>query len=504
MQLAAAILLFILFLGILLKISFFGNTLVSKKKWAIIFAIKMTFGIAFYLVYTIHYTNFQTSDMHKYFKEATRIYELTENHPNHYFSILTGIATNKETDEITKKLDFWYLEENSSVINDSRMVIRFNLLLLPITKGNIYIHCIVAVFISFIGLFLAYKTLENKFERKHVLLLIALLGVPSVLFWSSGIMKESILMLFLGIIIKSAFEPNLKGAFRVFLFAFGFWGIFFSKFYVALALIPSLLFLACFQITKKTALSLAASLILVVLSVVGYNSTHDNLALKKLSKKQNDFINLSIGGVYLVNTQTPFDTIYTALPENLNSPEAIKPGYSYTLKNNSTYHHWKNPGFADTLQVNNNPNEYTVLQILNPTGSAITLKRLEPNFSSVVKLLPVAFVNVFFRPFIFDVDNVFSLLACFENIALFALILLMLFYFKKPSNSAAALILFSLLFVFVLYVLVGITTPVLGAAVRYKVPATPFLLMSIFLCLDMNKIVLKFTFVDKLFRRITN
>ena len=77
------------------------------------------------------------------------------------------------------------------------------------------------------------------------------------------------------------------------------------------------------------------------------------------------------------------------------------------------------------------------------------------------------------------------------TLILFAIIVLfmMLFYwYKKPEIAIQKIIIFSLLFVFTLYTLVGLTTPVLGAAVRYKVPALPFLLISLFLFSDQTKL----------------
>jgi hypothetical protein len=116
----------------------------------------------------------------------------------------------------------------------------------------------------------------------------------------------------------------------------------------------------------------------------------------------------------------------------------------------------------------------------------------------------VAFINVFFRPFIGDVENALSLFACIENIALIFLFCMMIYFYQKPSNANQKIIIFSLLFVFTLYSLVGLTTPVLGAAVRYKAPALPFLLISIFLLCDFTKFKLRLKRVSKHFNKQQN
>ena len=49
------------------------------------------------------------------------------------------------------------------------------------------------------------------------------------------------------------------------------------------------------------------------------------------------------------------------------------------------------------------------------------------------------------------------------------------FFFIKPHNLAIPDVWYCLSFIVILFVLIGLTTPVLGALVRYKVPALPFI-----------------------------
>ena len=472
------------------KLVFFKKNAFNASTFCALFIVKLCFGICFYLVYTAYYKDQQTSDMHKYYHDAVKIFELTKNKPLSYFSILSGLEMYDNEERVTQQLNFWYQEESASVINDSRMVIRFNLLLLPLSRGNIYIHLVTMVFLSFIGLSLIYLSLEKHFFKHEFLLLISCFGIPSVMFWSSGIMKEGLLLFFFGILVYNLFKNQSMSIYKWLLISLSFAGMFYSKFYVAFALIPSLLFLfICFILKSKSyAYKLMLTLILVILLGFSFNLLLHNTPLEKLSKKQNDFINLSIGGVYLKNNDYPFDTIFTLNSHSLETEPIIIEGKTAQLKTGTVYHHWKNPGYADTLVAANNQTKYTILKILAPTGSAITLQRLMPKFSSVIKLFPEAFLNVSFRPFFTDIENTFSFLAALENIILICLMITMIFYFKKPNKESQKLIIFSLLFVFTLYTLVGLTTPVLGAAVRYKVPALPFLILSLFLFYDIQKL----------------
>jgi hypothetical protein len=114
------------------------------------------------------------------------------------------------------------------------------------------------------------------------------------------------------------------------------------------------------------------------------------------------------------------------------------------------------------------------VQSLNAVGSYIAIPDLEPTLWSIVKHSPRAFFNTFFRPTIFESNNPMMLMAAFENLLILGGLSLAFISFK-PKNLKENYMQFSFSFVVILFVLSGLTTPVLGALVRYKAPALPFL-----------------------------
>jgi hypothetical protein len=60
-----------------------------------------------------------------------------------------------------------------------------------------------------------------------------------------------------------------------------------------------------------------------------------------------------------------------------------------------------------------------------------------------------------------------------------------LFNYEKKYLS---FFLFLLMFVLIVYSLIGLTTPVLGTLVRYRVPALPFYMMLCFLMIDYERL----------------
>lgn len=64
------------------------------------------------------------------------------------------------------------------------------------------------LFYNFIGLFGSvafYRVLTHRYPKQHLLVVIGVFGTPSVLFWTSGIHKEGILLLALGLIVYGTY-----------------------------------------------------------------------------------------------------------------------------------------------------------------------------------------------------------------------------------------------------------------------------------------------------------
>lgn len=109
-------------------------------------------------------------------------------------------------------------------------------------------------------------------------------------------------------------------------------------------------------------------------------------------------------------------------------------------------------------------------------------------YKAMLMDLPNAFFTTLFRPGIWEVSGVFTFISSLENVILLGILLLPIFYFRKPNPKALTLVLFSLTFVFILGIVIGLTTPVLGAIVRYKIPILPFYLISVLTFVDFKRI----------------
>ena len=136
-------------------------------------------------------------------------------------------------------------------------------------------------------------------------------------------------------------------------------------------------------------------------------------------------------------------------------------------------------------------NDFITLSELFDTGSAFKMTPIEPNIISLIKAIPMGAVNGFLRPFPKNINKLLQLLPLIENILLYLLFLYLSYkivFLKIELNKDVKNIVWnSLFFICMLFVLTGISTPVIGALVRYKVPGLIFIIIVINLMYDQYK-----------------
>jgi hypothetical protein len=121
-------------------------------------------------------------------------------------------------------------------------------------------------------------------------------------------------------------------------------------------------------------------------------------------------------------------------------------------------------------------------------NSSIYMEYLEPNLWSFIKASPKAFINTLTRPWPTELRGVLFYPPLFENIFILFVLFTGWFYRKKVTAQQWKFILFCLTFSILLFIIIGLTTPIIGAIVRYKIPAMPFLIIVALLFFDGSKL----------------
>jgi len=413
-------LLFLLFL--IKKLSFFRNSGFQNYSLWFAFLVKVGCGLLVYVIYAFYYGNRLESDTFKYFDDSFYLYEALFTKPLDFFKMLFGIQCEGDYFDTNyyDKMNNWYRVYENSLYNDNRLIIRVNAVLRIFSFGNYHVHSIILNFIAFIGS-IGLARFFMHFVQSKWKVYMAVFLVPSVVFWSSGILKESLLIFAMGIFCYYIYRlaTEKKGKYLIYLLV-PFCLLILLKFYVFVAFFPAILGWYFSQATKLKWLAypLVFGILTIIAVILGIsNPAYDFIAI--LVRKQHDFINMSIA--FAVN-------------------------------------------------------------------SAIHMDFLEENLFSLLAAVPMGIVNSLTRPWPNEIKNFLFVPAVLENILLLFAIIFALFQKKKSTISSLIFIVFCFLFTFLLYAIIGISTPILGALVRYKIPAMPFLTIAVLAFIQLENI----------------
>lgn len=223
------------------KWRFFNLQGISRRFLVLAFLLKITAGLLLTLLYTEYYTNRQEADTFRYFDDSSHLHRAATENPKAYARMLFGVDDGADLMPYLDSMNNWFPAERTTFYNDNRTVIRINALLRWVSFGNYYIHLFVFAFAAFYGITFIYKAFHRYFTGKKKWLAVILFLTPSLVFWSSGILKEGPLLFVFGITLNVLNKIFTKRAYRQhYLLLVGCaLFLFHLKFYVGLMLIPA-------------------------------------------------------------------------------------------------------------------------------------------------------------------------------------------------------------------------------------------------------------------------
>ncbi|NNC86136.1 MAG: hypothetical protein HKN75_08635 [Bacteroidia bacterium] len=399
---------------IIKRSGFFSDSEIPKSIFYLGFALKLLAGFALTWIYTYYYTDRLAADIYKYFDDSKIMFDALRTNPAHFFAMLTGI--NENTDAIGVYYDTmlnWH--KLDLVYNDNHLLIRTNTVLRFFSLGYFAVHTIALSFISFSGLVALFHLFKKKLNCTNYLTFFLLLLMPSLLFWTSGTLKDGLLL----------------GLFGLFIYQFD--GILNKGISISRIILLTITFFFLIQIKVYV--------FMIALPGIGLWLLLKN---KEFSFIKSAFIWF---GTYI---------LFVVALGNLHH---LFPQYNFNQQIALKQYHFKR------------------LAIERESGSYIEIKKVEPTLNGVIKNSPGAFFTVLARPYLFESMSPLILLASLENTFIILSILVSLMFLhlnklKKPDK----LYVFSIVFLIGIFVLIGLVTPVMGAIVRYKTIALPFLI----------------------------
>ncbi|MCB9188572.1 MAG: hypothetical protein H6599_04745 [Flavobacteriales bacterium] len=423
---------FVLFYLLIKHLSFFKKSeLRTNFLWTILL-IKFIVSIGLFYVYTSYYPIRAEADIFKYFDDSEIVYSSFFDSPIKFFQLIFeyNIDSDQFFDDYLQHMNNWDRVYDTNVYNDSRTIIKFNAFFRFLSLGQFHVHSLFFCFLSLIGTVAMYRVAKKLFTNSRSILALLIFLLPSVLLWSSGVLKESILIFALGLLLlavdkilhfKERGIPFLTILLTLLLMIY-------IKFYVLVAFVPAMVcYVTAYYLKLKKWQTYVPLLLLFGLIALFSKYIPPYMDFVKiLEGKQDDFVRL-----------------------------------------------------ADNMDA----------------GSKFELTDIDQTFFGIVKVIPEGVVNCFIRPLPWHVNNPLAIPAVIENIFILVLLFwsLLLIVRKKVNieEEHKNFLWFSVTFIFLLYAIIGVTTPVAGALVRYKVPALPFLMVVLIYLLKDMSILLK-------------
>ncbi len=317
-------------------------------------------------------------------------------------------------------------------------IIRFGLLLSYFCFSSFLVISTVFTLYAFMGCWNLYRVFQELYPQLEKEMAIACLFIPSICFWGTGLMKDSLCLGALGLLVHSVYSVIFKRErilFNVLFAAFNIYLLVVIKVYIILAFAPALavwVFARGRANIKSPFLKAIATPIFVTVGL--------------------------ISGVGVL-------TAMGSIAERYAMEEMMR-----TAKDTQNW---------------------LVTASKMSGGSFYTLGDIEYSALGLLKIIPKA-VNVsLFRPYLWEAKKIMLFPAAIEGVFTFYLTIRLLFksgflnFFKMIAANPEVqfCLVFSIIFAFA----VGFTSFNFGALARYKIPFMPFYYMALFILGDVQK-----------------
>ncbi len=450
---------------------------------------KFGYAYIFLFIYTEYYGGGElTADAGRFFEESKILHAIAYDSPADFLKFLFGTNDSPEfVNSYLSQTNHWNAG-SQFLLNDSRNVMRSNALLLFISNGSVYIHFILFSFASFMGGVDLFQFLKKKSTVPPSLLIFIILLAPSISFWSSSIIKEPLLILGLFIFLRGIFDvlPFQRRIWRILIGGLLLVGF---KPYVFIAVLLGLIYYYLFSNMTKYALF---NLAVYGLIASGGLFLTENLSKMThvISKQQEDFMNVRDGGLYLDAEEGYYYYIYY----NNRNKFSIEDKKAVLLEPTGAMHMNKNDNFNRIpMTMRGVGDTFNISIQMSKAGSGIKVTPIKDNLGTMTKMIPEVLFNTLVRPLPHKHNTWLAVPAFIENLIYLIGLFMTLFVFKRAITIQEKRMLWSLgIMATIVSLIVGWTTPVVGAIVRYIIPTQAALLIIILVKFDWERFVKKF------------
>lgn len=372
-----------------------------KFYWPALIA-KCMAGVSLGIIYSTYY---DTSDTFTFFQLAAEQADLARNDMGSYLNFLFSAQ------------EGYFLGEHRTIFYT-----KITSVLALLTGNNYWITSVYFSLISFFAAWYVSHTVARIFPEYKAAACIAFLFFPSVVFWSSGIIKESLAM--------------------------------------AALFFLTALFL---KLWVKERIPILSILLAVICGIIVFNLKYYYLAVfipvtvsSLIAQRISEKIGIESKGkqILLLTGVLSFGFLAITFLHPNFSPSRI----------------------LEVVVFSNN----VFMDVCTP-DDVIHFYKLEPTWASILINAPWAFISGLFRPFVWEANTIFKFITGVENLMLLILTIFAIPYLKSIVHSPHRLLILAvILYCAVLSIFLALSTPNFGTLARYGAGYLPFVALIVF------------------------
>ena len=280
--------------------------------------------------------------------------------------------------------------------------------------------------ISFIGMWKMYVVFTKLYPRLTKQMAFAFLFIPSVIFWGSGFMKDTITLTCVGWVTHFfylIFFENKKVVLNSIFAMFFIYVIFIIKSYIVMAFLPAVLLWGVGLLSYK----IKDTRLILFVRYFLYAS--------------------AIGGIVLIGGRLQTEMFGEYNVESIGYKSFVTRDYLFRISNEQD-------------------------------GSAYTLGDFDPTVMGMLELAPAGVNVTLFRPYLWEARKPIVMISAIESL-LFLIFTVVAVVRNNPIRMVQRIfadetLQFCLIFTLIFAFAVGISTSNFGSLVRYKIPCLPF------------------------------
>ncbi|MFN5324378.1 MAG: hypothetical protein ACK5C5_05630 [Bacteroidota bacterium] len=383
---------------------------------------KLLGGLSLCFIYAIYYGG---GDTLNYFRDATLVSKLLISNPGGFVEVMLKGNVPETKYIFTSETGFPLYKDQPTFF-----VVRVAAPIVLLSGGSFIVTTLIFALMSFFGNWRLYKVFITEFPDLKKEMAIAFLFIPSVFFWGSGLLKDTITLSCIGFYTYSFYkifilrEKFFSNAVVIFLASFLILQI---KPYIIFALLPgSIIWIVNKQVIgmkNKVIKFLTGPFLLSVGVLGGY------LLLANMS---------GLLGLYSLDS---------VLDRAVITNQDLKADYY--------------------------------------KGNSVDIGEFEATIPSMLSKAPVAINLALFRPYLWEANNLVMLISgleCFIMMIFTIRVLIKTRLFGAfPIIYKNHLLSFALIFSLFFAFSVGISTSNFGSLVRYRIPVLPFFIASMYI-----------------------